>query len=426
MVEKMKKQNVFFIAFIFSLIAFFPTFLGGMSLGAGQKILYVLYPFLLGFFILGYRKIEFPYFCAFLFSLFFIFYLTVVSKLGFINVQIAASHFRYMAYFMVFLFTFNIAKRYALRLAELRKALLYVLLLVFVFIVAQFVVPDLILSIGITNRTTQGNVGLTIGGPFIWSYSLGFCILPIFFIILASIFNGVGGFKAYLLLCLTSLVVLAGQSKASYLAYAINFLVAVPFAYKYGIRNKVNGVVFFLTILFAVLVTYVIYNLEEFGNIYRFINGITGQGSDASTQARLNQLAFISHTLEQNLLLGYPIQPIVIENGYGYYLYNYGVVGLLLYLTLLTSLVFCAVRFVVRAHQHLSQFSSSDRTVLFGYLAMAIGGSIYSLASSPLDGHKDAYFFWTLTGLVFGCFQNHIKSTGRTQKQNLPYQKVEI
>lgn len=399
------KLNSTIVFFLLSIIVFFPTYIGGLSLHTGQKVLYLLFPLFSILFLIRRRKIEIPTVSVVLFILFLFFLFTIISKVEFINIQIALAHFRYLAYFFVFTISYNISRSFKITLGQLRVALIYLVSIILLFVITQLLLPELVMKLGITNREGIGRLGLRIGGPFVWSYSYGFALIPIFYMIYFSLVKGDANFKLILLLCLILLSVLAGQSKAAYLAYVIAFIFFIPMSYKYG--NKKHASVFLLVLFLMILAlgVYVSANLEEFGNIHRFIVALSSEGSDASTQTRLNQLLYINKTIDENILLGYPISYIVIENGYGYYLYNYGVVGLLCYLSLLCFLFLSAYKAVHVAHKNWN-LSNNDKTVTLGYLAFVIGAIVFSLANSPLDGHKVSYFFWTFSGLFWGSFKN--------------------
>lgn len=401
-------RNLFVVSFLLFTIVFFPTYIGGLSLHTGQKFLYLLFPLFICFFLIGRKKIVIPSISIFLIFLFVIFFFTVLSKLEFINIQIALAHFRYLAYFGVFTISYNIAKRFNITLGLMRKALFLLLFAILLFVVIQLVFPEFIVKLGITNKVGIDRLGIRIGGPFVWSYSYGFALLPIFYMIYSSLIKGNASLKLFFLLNFILLTILAGQSKAAYLAYIINFIFFIPLSYKYGNKKYVNFVVLFLLFMGGLLVSYIVANLEEFGNIHRFVSALSNEETDASTQTRLNQLSYIENTIKENILLGYPIEYVVIENGYGYYTYYYGLIGLFSYLSLLAFLFYKTLKMVIASHKSKS-FSSNDQTVLMGYLSFIIGAVIFSLANSPLDGHKVAYFFWTLSGLIWGSVSNHNK-----------------
>lgn len=404
------KLNSTIVFVLLSVIVFFPTFIGGITLHTGQKFLYLLFPFFLFLFLIGRKKIEIPAISCVLFILFVFFFSTVISKIEFINIQLALAHFRYLAYFLVFTASYNISRRFKITLGDLRGALIFLVSIILLFVFVQLLLPEFIMKLGITNREGIGRLGLRIGGPFVWSYSYGFALIPVFYMIYFSLVKGDADFKLILLLGLILLTVLAGQSKAAYLAYTLAFIFFIPMSYKYGNKKHASIFLFFLLLTALVLGSYIAANLEEFGNINRFIMALSNESTDASTQTRLNQLSYIEYTLEENILFGYPFEYVVIENGYGYYLYNYGVVGLLCYLSLLCFL-FLAAFMAVRTGHKSSNITSNDKTVILGNLAFVIGAVIFSLANSPLDGHKVAYFFWTFSGLFWGSFKNLRRSS---------------
>ena len=396
-----------FILFLFVSILFFPTYAGGMGLAAGQKVLYIFYPLLLaGLFLCFKNKIKFvfPNSAVVIFTAFCIFEFSLISKLEFINTQILLGHFRYLAYFSIFLLTYNLALNFNITLENLYLPIIYIGGLVIAFVITQLIVPEVILKLGITNREAIGRLGFRIGGPLVWSYSLGFILLPVVFLAFTNMFKGIASKGLWLLFTLLILIVLAGQSKAAYLAYMTNFLLFCYLGFKYG-RGKTMLSIFVLLILFlSMLIAYVVANLEDFGNIERFVSSITSNANDASTQTRLNQLSYIALTLDNNPYLGYPLEYVIIENGYGYYLYNYGLLGLLTYLGVLTYFFYKA--WVSVKLVHLSSYGQRGKSVSLAYLSLVLGAMVFSLANSPLDGHKVAYFFWTLSGLYYGAMHS--------------------
>lgn len=393
-----------FILFLLVSIVFFPTYAGGMGLAAGQKVLYVFYPLLLvGLFLCFKNKIKFllPNSAVVIFIAFCIFVFSLISKLEFINTQILLGHFRYLAYFSIFLLTYNLAVNFNITLENLYLPIIYVGLLVIVFVIAQLIAPEVILKLGITNREAIGRLGFRIGGPLVWSYSLGFILLPVVFLVFTNMFKGIASKGLWLFFTLLILIVLAGQSKAAYLAYMTNFLLFCYLGFKYG-RGKTMLSIFVLLILFlSMLIAYVVANLEDFGNIERFVSSITSNANDASTQTRLNQLSYIALTLDNNPYLGYPLEYVIIENGYGYYLYNYGLLGLLTYLGVLMYFFYKA--WVSVKLVNIPSYDQRGKSVSLSYLSLVLGAVVFSLANSPLDGHKVAYFFWTLSGLYYGA-----------------------
>ena len=393
------------VLFLFTIIIFFPTYIGGMSLALGQKVLYVFYPAILACLFLFFknRSIYLPKIAIIIFSAFCFYVFSILSKFDFINVQILLGHFRYLAYFFIFLFTYNIAINLGIGLKELYLPILYLGVLTMIFVLLQLLIPDLILKLGITNREAIGRLGFRIGGPLVWSYSYGFVLLPIIFLIFSKMFKGAANKWHWLFFIVLLLTILAGQSKAAYLAYIINFIFFCYLGFRYGKSKTMLSIVILLFLFIAMLVTYVIANLDDFGNIERFVSSVTSNGEDASTQTRLNQLSYISLTLENNPFLGYPAEYVVIENGYGYYLYNYGLFGLFYYLLLLIYF-FCKSLSTIKIVHNLDA-SEEGRSVSLAYFSIVLGAVIFSLANSPLDGHKVAYFFWTLSGLYFGALR---------------------
>lgn len=395
---------------MFGFIIYFPTFFGGMSLFVGQKILYLLYPcfalcLLFYVLVLG-RLVKFDAVSLAMFFIFFVFLIAVLSKMSFINTQIILAHFRYSSYFIIYLGVYNFAFVSRITSKEFEKILLFVGGSVVVFVIVQLVAPDYITILGITNREGVDHLGFRIGGPLVWSYALGFVLMPaILYVMYRLIFRF--EFRLFFLLMLLLLIILGGQSKASYLALLLCIGLVMMFSYRLVSVRRGFTLSLIVIGLLILLVGYVVANLEEFGNIARFANAISSGQADASTNTRLSQLSMIQITFENNFLFGYPLYYRVIENAYGYYLYNYGFVGLVLYGIIMTliSVKSWKIFFTV-----LSSKNSSVSVVLAASMACySLCPFVFSLANSPLDGHKTAYFFWSCFAAYFGlCARSNL------------------
>lgn len=387
---------------IIGYVVFFPTYLGGIDLFVGQKILYVSFPCILMLYTACHirRKL-----CvdkiAFLLLLCFLVYLwTIVSKLDFIEVRIILAHFRYLIYFFVYLCAFNLGVRMHLGIGYYHSFIrtLSVMLLGFIFL--QLIAPSLVMSAGFTNRPLINWLGINIGGPLVWSYAYAFIVVPCVFSMLWLAIRGQLTKRWGAILILLLLTIALSQSKAAYLSYFVLLLIVLSIGVVCGsTRNSLF--IFIMMLMFAVSCGIYIYeNIDDFGNISRFFDGIYGTGVDESTQTRLKQLSNLHFALENNLMLGYPIIYEVIENAYGYYVYNYGVVGLTLYLILFSLISWKSIN--VFKYCHFEMQNIKAEAISIGILCMVISVFIFSLGSAPIDGHKTSFFFWSLLGLYFG------------------------
>ncbi|HCT1400518.1 TPA: hypothetical protein OTO79_003805, partial [Morganella morganii] len=144
-------------------------------------------------------------------------------------------------------------------------------------------------------------------------------------------------------------------------------------------------------------------NLDSLGNISRFLDGFNDNTLDQSTQTRINQLSNIKMTIENNIVFGYPLNTIVIENAFGYYFYNYGLIGIISYIILLLTLCIKAWNIVIYENKYSN--NPYSQSIAIGFLCFYISTIIFSLGSSPIDGHKISYYFWTITGLFLGTMK---------------------
>lgn len=396
-----------FFYFLGIYIVFFPTFLNGMSLFEGQKILYLSVPLLLIiFFILMKKKKIFINDLAYI--LLFIFLIQIMS-IGF-KIELINSfgdflnYFRYLIYFLIFTITYSIGIYTNIKLQDVYNIikLLFYLILFYLFI--NFIYPSILSSINPRPLITWN--GLQIGGPFIWSYSLGFFFILIFFTFIK--FNNLNFLKkdiySFLLL---SFILIMTQSKAVYLSILIIGILFFIFYFKdKNISfNKKFKIWVISLVMIILLIFLIINNLELLGNIYNFINGISNDNPDSSTAGRLRQLSYLNYTIDNNILFGYPYVDIVIENAYGYYLYNFGLIGLLSYLFLIIFLLTKNFR-LIKKYQYTIFLSNSEKALLFGFWAYTFSIAFFSLGSSILDGHKSGYLFWLLLALYHSSIYN--------------------
>ncbi|MBO2607085.1 hypothetical protein [Shewanella algae] len=393
----------FFITFSVFFITFFPTYLfGGTS--NGQIVLFLIY-FIFVFFIgvcflfknrLIVPSISLVYLLVGVMVLF-----TVISKVDFVAVNLIINHYRYFIYFFVFVISYNIAYRYGdIKVFESR--LYFLAFFISVFIIFQLVLPNSFLVRLITHKPPFDFLGFRIGGPFEWSYIYAFSTFPIIVCALDRFIRygfSFFLFPAFLLL----LFYFLSQSKAAYLSfilfYCLYFLSSV-----YFIKN--NRKLYFLSaVLFLAVTMLVLANLDKFAHVIKFFVEINNGSVDASTQTRLNQMANVKYSLEENILLGSPSKYLIIENAFAHYLYNYGFIGFIGYCIFIVMNIIQSFINVKNVYSYnLKEFLPLS----IGYFFMNLTIPIYALGSSPTDANKSAYFYYVTFAFLLGCTRKEI------------------
>lgn len=393
----------FFITFSIFFITFFPTYLfGGTS--NGQIVLfstYFVFIVLIGIcFLFKYRLIV-PLISLVYLLVGVIVLFTVVSKVDFIAVNLLINHCRYFVYFLVFIISYNVAYRFGdIRVFESRLYLLA--LFICIFIVFQLIAPNSYLIQLVTHKPPFDYLGFRIGGPFEWSYIYAFSIFPIVVCALDRFIRE--GFSFVLLPAFfLFLFYLLSQSKAAYLSfvlfYFLYFLLSI-----YFVKN--NRKLYFLSAaLFLMGALLVLTNLDKFAHVIKFFVEINNGSVDASTQTRLNQIANVQYSLEDNLLLGSPSKYVIIENAFAHYLYSYGFVGFIGYC------IFIVINITQSFINLKNVYSYKLKEYLplsIGYFFMNLTIPIYALGSSPTDANKSAYFYFVTFAFLLGCTRKKI------------------
>jgi O-antigen ligase len=414
-------QFAFFAACLLSVI-FFPTFAVPGDTLAGQRILYIAFPLALLFalsvtVLLGNRLLVSSLGYVLVFA-FIIYSISIVPKLPYIDGRLLATHWRYLAYAAVFISAYNLSAQYKLSVTTLEKILVSALLLILLFVLAQAIQPNLPILRYISNRPIIGNLGVQIGGPFVWSYSLGHFLILVAFLLFARLWLGPPRFIHASLLAACLVLVALSQSKAVYLAFFVLF--SAFFAFTLGARKIVRHSKFLLplAITLGLAASVFAYFGPELGNIARFIDSMSAGGVDASTQTRLNQIGAVTQTIAANPWFGYPTSHLVIENAYGHYLYYFGLIGLIVYFFVLAAICFVNYR-IMRISFELVQMKQL-RPLGIGFLAYSVSTVILSLAYAPLDGHKSAYVFWFLLGCYHGVVRQAMLRRLSCTKRSTP------
>ncbi|WP_061007836.1 hypothetical protein [Vibrio sp. CUB2] len=382
-------------------IAFFPTYLFGDNAAKGQVVQFFLFPvilLILWILISALKKnykLNMPVLGAVMFGAGSIFLFTLASKVAFINGSLFINHLRYFAYATVLTLSYGLAYKMNARNKDLATSLYVVAFFSFVFVVLQLIFPNSPIVELLSQKPALDHLGFRIGGPFEWSYIFCFCMISTIFMGMHSFVRGEGSLLVY---CITILVLstyLLSQSKAAYIALLTLSMIwccFCLFVYKNNFR-LIFGIIVVLCFSSIVVATY----WDMFSHIIGFIEKIVVGEVDASTSTRIKQFQFAEYTLDYNLLMGYPIKYLVIENAYVHYFYNYGFVGMLVYF-------FSALCFFgdscFRLKMSMSQNDSLGVALGIGMVAFTASVFIFALGASPTDANKASYFFY----FVYGSF----------------------
>ena len=389
--------------FLLCYIVFFPTYMLGFTTNQGQILLFISFPIIL-LIVLFFKKPRFNLIYTtetkLILTVFILILFPIISKLDIINYQLTFAHFRYLAYTIVFVLSFNISYSFKTDFDKIKQLQILIGWSIFIFVILQAVGNENIIIRWITERSIENYRGFRIGGPFDWSYTMAFSLTPILFMLIGCYFTVGLTFSQKILLAVLFILVLLAQSKAAYISILLTFIISLLFFNGYfSLKTKFKILIFTSTVITSTTI-YIVNNLDDFGNIKRFIEFIFNSGTDGSTQHRLHQLSYLEYTIKNNILFGFPKLYIVIENAYGYYFYTYGVIGLICYISLM-------VYFLTSAYKILKNSKNkayNSIAVAYGMVIYIFTAFIFSLANSPLDGHKASYYFWFLNGVFFGSY----------------------
>jgi hypothetical protein len=379
----------------------------------GQRVLYAAFPivllFLLALTVLLTGKIFLSSLAYLLLVAFLVFSISLIAKFSFLDARLVATHWRYLAYAVIFIAAYNLSMQFGLKVATIEKSVFFAFVLVVIFVLVQLIYPEMWLINAVSNRRVIGSLGLQIGGPFVWSYSLGHLLILIAFTLLARLGFQQAGLPSKVLLMVCLLLIALSQSKAVYLAFTFLAIYLITVSFGSKARGKKSAPFLWLTIASILAFSAIWFSGQELGNITRFLESFAAGGIDASTKTRMNQIALVTQAISQNPLFGYPIRYLVIENAYAHYVYYFGVVGLLTYFVILGSIGVTNWS-ICRATLSDARFTPM-RPFAIGFLAYSVSTIILSLAYAPLDGHKTAYVFWFLLGCYQGAFRGQSLSS---------------
>ncbi|HCG6789354.1 TPA: O-antigen ligase family protein [Vibrio parahaemolyticus] len=392
-------------------IVFFPTYLFGNNTSSGQVVLFAIFPMVLSIAwllaVAGSKenKFESSFFLNVILFIFGLNFITIISKLDFIDTKDVFNHMRYLCYAFVFSVSYDFARKIDLKLNKLSNTLYVISILSVIFVLLQIIMPNSTFVDLITKKPAIDYLGFRLGGPFEWSYIFSFCLLPTLVMGIYQFTRKEGNFATYAISIFVLIVFLLSQSKAAYLSLLFSSLFLFLFSIlKY--KNNFRLYFLFFSALSVLIVVVSVYG-EMFSHIANFISKVNSGDLDGSTTSRINQLKNVSYTLDNNLIFGYPIKEVIIENAYFHYLYNYGFLGLLAYIILIFSF-FCDS--ILRLYNAIR----SDNTN--SYIGLHLGmvcftGSIfiYALGASPTDANKSSYFFYFIYAIFSAASSNYFQ-----------------
>jgi hypothetical protein len=391
----MSYQRVGFFLSIF--IVFFPTYLFGSSASKGQVFLFFLFPVVLLFFLLCKSRhlndfsIKIPTLGILLLVTLAITILTLLSKSEFVSIGMLINHLRYLAYAVVFIFSYNLAIKMKVKSKTLSDILFNVSFITILFIALQLIVPDFFLVKLLTKKPALDYLGFRIGGPLEWSYVYCFCMMPTIFMGMHQFVRKEGRKWNYFVTILVLFAFLLSQSKAAYISLILFMAIWIVFSIYLYKRNYRLFVGLFIFLILSSGFVYVFWDL--FAHVIGFLKN---RGVDGSTTNRLHQFEVVRLTLENNLIFGFPTRYIVIENAYMHYLYNYGVLGLTNYIILFGCFFIDAC---LRLKKIVSNRNGNDVGLYIGMVSFAGSVFIYALGASPTDANKASYFFYFIYGV---------------------------
>jgi O-antigen ligase len=249
-------------------------------------------------------------------------------------------------------------------------------------------------------------MGIQIGGPFVWSYVLGFFLIFAYFYLFLNIVFRPYSYKNFFKLILLLAILIFTQSKSVYLSLLLLTIITIMFIFfakKLCLRKKI--IIAIIIIIINIFFIFIILNnIDYLHNIARFLNYFEGGNIDSSTKTRLNQLLHVYSSLKSNVFFGYPTSNIIIENAYGYYLYYFGIIGFVGYLIILFSINYINYKIF----KYFNKLNNMNMIILsYSFLMFTLSIYIFSLAASILDGHKASYLFWFILGIYYSIIYNY-------------------
>ncbi|CAG21057.1 Predicted membrane protein [Photobacterium profundum SS9] len=393
-------------------IAFFPTYLVTSSNSTGQQLFFVLYlAFLLtlnllfcrGYFC--YSKLEF-------YSICFISILiggTIFSKIDGLELGSFINHFRFIFYSIVFCLTYNLLYCQHFDEKIVAKSFLIFVLACSSFSLVQVWKPEILWFIN--PRTAYTFRGISLGGPFVWSYIFAFVMLPYFFYFLYLFISEVK-IKYGLCSIFSLIVVVLSQSKAAYLSLIVCYFCFLIIMFFYRLRGYRLFVSISMILFIAIIFVFEMFS-NDLNTVLVALEHLQSGGVDSSTSGRLRQIFSVLSIFDNGnffqMLFGVTGDKLIIENAYFSYLQDYGIVGLItliFFIMLLLFFSFRYLRFIL-----LNERSNSYLVAMvISFFLMVISIPIFSLGSSPIDANKSSYYFFVYWAIVLVVLKKKVSN----------------
>lgn len=395
-------KNALLLLFLWVALIYFPSYIVSDSNSIAQISFFLFYLTLLVLFCLllenplvftlpdkGLSIVFFTFVCI---------ALTFIPKVPTSNLVEFVNHSRFLFYFLVFVTSYQIMVRLAVPYEKFLYGLNIIVISLVIFNLIHLIYPQAVSVIN--NRPIWGFRGISVGGPFVWSYIFSFFLLPVFFVyfhLTLLRFN----FVRFVLLTCVLILLLLGQSKACYLALVVCLLNYFIVAF---LTNKVSRKkLVFIFLFFSFLITSALVMLPElFSAIIEGFTSILEGRIDASTSGRIRQITIATEALSSGdvipFIFGEDVPVEVIENAYFSYFYKYGVVGLFSLILFYGYLIFVSYKYLFYAL--IRNYSDISVAIFFAFNATTLSLIFFSAGSSPIDANKSSFFFFLFWSTV--------------------------
>ncbi|MEL0633133.1 hypothetical protein V6237_10155 [Pseudoalteromonas carrageenovora] len=209
--------------------------------------------------------------------------------------------------------------------------------------------------------------------------------------------------KAAFLIILSLLVIFLSQSKTGYLATAFIalYFVFLSALLKLNIAKKIIITILITIALIASLIIYLGINLDY---ITTFIELIQQGKLDGSTSTRKQQTLI---ALSEGLTYWYSGSPLalkgyIIENSYLDYLFRYGLMGLIVFMLMVTIFYFYSLQTCINCKRLFDKGFIKYETLQLSIAChiSTLAAPIYSFTGTPIDGYRSAIWSCLIIAMI--------------------------
>jgi hypothetical protein len=281
------------------------------------------------------------------------------------------------------------------------KSITVVFLLLSIYSILEFIYPNYIEQISsiLYKREKSGVKAVgSYGITYHFAYAL---IIPLLFHIICFIrkFN----LKYFLFFIFYFFAYILTQSRSMYIALVICFILIIisPYFYK-SLQTSLKIIFFLFFILFLSIHIYSHYYNDLRDTFSYAVKGLEAISEDKNKSVNARQLQ-MEWVLRNNkiIFLGYGISKdvIMLESFYSLYYYRYGLIGIILLLSLTTVTAIRAYKIAIWEYKNI--YISSFYFCLFIFY---IATPIELLGSCNQDSPKISLSFYGLIGMVFNKY----------------------